>query len=80
MANSEVKTIDIKTAETLYRQVQLMELMLKDLEKKILKLLPAKYGSQLWWEKSTEKALEEIKRGKGVKFTSVKETIRWLNS
>ena len=42
MANSQVKTIDLKTAQSLYRQMEAMEAILRDLKKQVLKLLPAK--------------------------------------
>ncbi|TSC66270.1 MAG: Uncharacterized protein CEO21_229 [Microgenomates group bacterium Gr01-1014_80] len=38
------------------------------------------YGSKEWWEWSDKKALEEIKAGKGIKFDSAEEAIKWLNS
>lgn len=38
------------------------------------------YGSDLWWEKEIEEAEETIRKGKGIKFNSAKEAIKWLNS
>lgn len=38
------------------------------------------YGSDEWWEWSDRKAAEDIKAGRVVKFDSVEETIKWLNS
>ncbi len=38
------------------------------------------YGTDEWWEWSDKKTIEEIKAGKGVKFDSSEEAIKWLNS
>ena len=38
------------------------------------------YGSKTWWEWSDKKAQEDIKAERVVKFDSVEEAIRWLNS
>lgn len=80
MANSQTKTIDIKTFETLYRDIEVMERALESLRKRVIDLLPAEYGSDLWWEKSDRRAMKEIAAGKGREFSSVKEVIRYLES
>jgi hypothetical protein len=80
MANSQVKTIDIKTAESLYRQIRVMAMILEDLRKKVAKLLPAKYGSELWWEKSDEEAITSIKAGRGKKFKTYEDAVKYLTS
>lgn len=38
------------------------------------------YGSDEWWEWSDKKAMEDIKRGRVVKFDSAEKAIKWLNS
>ncbi|OGD98816.1 hypothetical protein A3A49_00690 [Candidatus Curtissbacteria bacterium RIFCSPLOWO2_01_FULL_38_11b] len=38
------------------------------------------YGSDEWWKWSEKKADEDIKRGNVVKFDSVEDAIKWLNS
>lgn len=38
------------------------------------------YGSDEWWEWSDKKAIEDIKAGKGIRFDSADEAIKWLNS
>lgn len=38
------------------------------------------YGSDEWWEWSDREALKEIKAGKGIKFNSAEDSIKWLNS
>lgn len=80
MANLQVETIDTKTAESLYRQIQAMSMILEDLRKKVAKLLPAKYGSDLWWEKSDEEAIVSIKEGRGKKFKTYEDAVKYLTS
>jgi len=38
------------------------------------------YGSDEWWKWSEKKADEDIKKGNVVKFDSVEDAIKWLNS
>lgn len=38
------------------------------------------YGSDEWWKRDIEQAKKEFKKGKGVRFESAKDAIRWLNS
>ena len=38
------------------------------------------YGSDEWWKWSEKKADENIKKGNVVKFDSVEDAIKWLNS
>ena len=64
MANKSTVTIDAKTAETILREIEAMRKSLEALRKKILKLFPAKYGSDAWWEKSEHEADEDIKKGR----------------
>jgi hypothetical protein len=64
MANKLTVTINTKTAETILKEVESMRQSLEALRKKILKLLPARYGSDEWWEKEIEEGLEEVRRGK----------------
>lgn len=73
-------TIDVKTAESLFWEVEAMRKRLNLLRKKIIELLPAKYGSDFWWEKSTRQALKEIKKGRGVEFKDIEEASKWLNT
>lgn len=80
MSNGQVKTIDIKTLETLYKEIKVIEVALEGLRQKVIDLLPAEYGSDLWWEKSDRKAMKEIAEGKGMKFSSTEEVIKYLES
>lgn len=80
MSNGQVKTIDIKTLETLYKDIRAMELALESLRKRVMGLLPVGYGSDLWWEKSDRMAMKNIAEGKGMKFNSADEVIKYLES
>lgn len=73
-------TIDLATGRELLSEIEKMAKSLAVLRKKILRALPAKYGSEMWWEKSTKKALKEIEEGKGVEFETAGEATGWLNS
>lgn len=64
MANKSTATIDVRTAEILLREIEAMRKSLEILRKKIIKILPAKYGSDTWWEKEIEEGLEEVREGK----------------
>lgn len=80
MANLRAKTIDIKTVESLYKEIRVMEIALENLRKRVVDLLPAKYGSDLWWEKSDTRAMKKIAKGEGMRFESAEEVIKYLES
>jgi len=79
MANHKTPTIDLKTAELLFTEVQRMEKALAQIKGKILQLLPAKYGSDLWWEREIKEGLNEIKMGKYEVYGNVKSLINDLH-
>ena len=39
-----------------------------------------KYGTDEWWKWSEKKADEDIRSGNIVKFDSVEDAVKWLNS
>lgn len=80
MANSQIKTIDLKTTRLLFKQIQAIKAGLRALRLKVLDFLPAKYGCELWWEKSDARALKEIAGGQGVRFKGVDKVIEYLES
>lgn len=52
-----------------------------NLRKRLLKILPEKalqYGSDLWWEKSDEEAIESIKKGRGMVIHNSRELKKFL--
>lgn len=79
MANRSTVTIE-ETAESIFSEVTSMQKRLEVLRKKIVKLLPAKYGSDLWWEKENEEALEEVKQGKYTTYNNVQDLIKDLHA
>ena len=62
-----------ETAESIFSEVIRMQKRLELLRKKVVKLLPAKYGSELWWEKEHEEAFKDIKAGRVRELTSVND-------
>lgn len=45
---------------------------------KVLSVMPPKYGSDAWWEKSDREALKQLKEGKGKTFNNVEELEKYL--
>ncbi|MBI2036095.1 hypothetical protein HYT17_00445 [Candidatus Microgenomates bacterium] len=80
MANRSTVTIDSKTAESIFSEITVLEQKLEALKEKVLRFLPTKYGSDLWWKKEIDEAEELFKKGKGIKFNSAKEATAWLNT
>lgn len=76
-----MQTINIpaETFEKLISRLDDLTREVKSIKAKLFDEEPP-YGSKEWWEWSDKKAIEEIKAGKGVKFDSVEEAIKWLNS
>lgn len=64
MANRSALTMNTKTAENLLKEIESMRRSLETLKKKIMDLLPAKYGSDAWWERAETEADEDIKKGR----------------
>ena len=63
MVNRSTITIDTKTAENILEEIEAMRKSLETLRKKIMTLLPSKYGSYAWWEKEINEGLKEVKEG-----------------
>lgn len=80
MTMSKSVSIDTKTAESIFEEIEVIQKRLEALRKKIATFLPHKYGSDEWWEKEEKEADEDIKAGRVVKFESMKDAIKWLNS
>jgi len=72
-------TVSPKTIETIIERLNELTKEVKAIKTKLFREEPS-YGSDEWWGWSDEKALKEIKAGKGVKFNTAKEAIKWLNS
>ena len=76
---SHTITIDTKTIKLILTRLEELTQEVKSLKAKLAESEPP-YGSDAWWEWSDKKALEEIKAGKGIKFNSAQEAIKWLKS
>ncbi len=72
-------TVSSKTIEEILVHLNTLTKEVKEIKAKLFEKEPP-YGSDEWWEWSDEKALKEIKAGKGIKFNTAKEAIKWLNS
>ena len=79
MAN-HTQTFDEKRILAILDELEELAKAAKKVREGLLKVFPAKYGSDLWWEKETEKGIESIKKGKGKKFKSYDEAVEYLNS
>lgn len=73
-------TINIKTVERLIVRMDLMEKALEDLKASVLKVLPVKYGSKLWWSKAISEARESFETGDFSEAKNVKDLIKQLGS
>lgn len=71
MANTKTLTASADTAQSLFSEIEKMEKALADLKKRLILALPAKYGSDLWWEQGQLIAEKEIKEGKYYVLESV---------
>lgn len=80
MASRSAVTIDTKTAETLLKEIEVMRRSLEALRKKVINLLPARYGSDTWWEKEIEEGLKEVKQGKYAVYKNSKDLISDLHA
>lgn len=70
------KTDDVMS---LYREVVVMREALEKLYKKIVRVLPAKEGTEEWWAREMALADEDIKAGRVTKFENVDQLIKWLD-
>ncbi|KKQ28935.1 MAG: hypothetical protein US48_C0031G0004 [Candidatus Levybacteria bacterium GW2011_GWA2_37_36] len=68
-----------KTIEEIFVRLNALTDEIKVIKTKLYEKEPS-YGSDEWWEWSDKKALKEIQAGKGIKFNTAKEAIKWLNS
>ncbi len=71
--------ISSKTTEEILDRLDKLTKEVKTIKTKLFGEEPP-YGSAEWWDWSDKKALGEIKAGKGLKFNTAKEAIKWLKS
>ncbi len=68
-----------KTLETILDRLDKLAKEVKIIKEKLTETEPP-YGSDKWWHWAEKKADEDIKAGNVVKFNSVEDAIKWLNS
>ena len=76
---NQVITVSSKTIEEILVHLNTLTKEVKEIKTKLFGKEP-EYGSDEWWKWSDKEALKEIRAGKGVKFNTAKEAIKWLNS
>lgn len=72
-------TVSPKTIGAIVQQLAKLTKEVKAIKTKLFSGEPP-YGSDAWWELSDKKAIEEIKAGKGIKFDTVQDAIKWFHS
>lgn len=82
MANGKTTTniLDEQSLVRLAQALSSFSAAANTLQKMIVALLPAKYGSDLWWEKEELQADEDRGVGKTKTFSSMEEATRWLDA
>ena len=72
-------TVSQKTLEAIFDRLEKVAKEVKSIRKKLEETEPL-YGSNTWWQWAEKKADDDIAKGKVVKFNSVREAVKWLNS
>ena len=72
------QSLDESILVSLLNELAVLSEAAKNVREKLLKIITVKYGSDLWWEKSDKEAMEEIKAGKGISFSNIKELKQYL--
>ena len=72
-------TVSPKTIEEILARLDKLTREIKVIKTKLFEEEPP-YGSDEWWKWSDEKALREIKAGKGTKITNKKELDAFFKS
>lgn len=75
---TQVISIDTSTAKNILDTLNELKKEVARLRKKFEE--EPRHGSREWWEWSEKRADEDIKGGKVVKFDSVSNAVKWLNS
>lgn len=72
-------TVTPKTIEAIVKQLMVLTKEVKAIKTRLFEEEPP-YGSNAWWEKEIKEAENEFKKGKGIRFESANDAIKWLNS
>lgn len=76
---AQTMTVPVKTFEEVLSRLDTLARDVAAIKVRLFEQEPL-YGSKEWWEWSDKKAIKDIKAGKGIKFNSAEEAIKWLNS
>ena len=71
MANSAI-SVDGEALAAIYKDLSILAEVSSSLVEKLERLLPARFGSSLWWEKETEAAIKSIEAGQFSEYPSEK--------
>ena len=61
---------------SLYREVVVVREAVERLYKRIVRVLPAKEGTEEWWAREDELAMEDYRTGKYTEYASVDEYVK----
>lgn len=78
MANSDI-SFSTTSLAALERQILKTAKVLDELRRKLILSMPAKYGSDLWWEKANLEAEEDIRCGRISSFRNANELVKYLH-
>jgi len=73
MSNRSTVSLDIKTAQRIFEEVESLRKSVDILRKRIVKLFPPQYGSDAWWKKEIAEAKKEIKAGQIKELNNLKQ-------
>jgi len=76
---SQAVIISEKTIEEIFARLDSLAKELKAIKTKLFEKEPL-YGSDEWWEWSERKADEDMGKNRLVRFDSINDAVKWLNS
>jgi len=76
--SNHTKIVSESMLISLMNELEVLSNAAKRVREKLLEIVPVKYGSDLWWEKSDKEAIESIKQGRGKKFETYEEAAKYL--
>jgi hypothetical protein len=72
-------TVPSKTMEEIFVRLNTLTSEIKAIKAKLFEKEPP-YGTDEWWKWSEIKADEDIKANRLIRFDSVNDAVKWLNS
>ena len=85
MANQTALTVSqakimLGELDALAKTADRLALEISEFKRRVLHCLPAKYGSDFWWERGIAESLKDYEEGRYKTFSSVKGLMKDLNS